>query len=60
MRIEPVSRSKARPSTQSLTFGDFVAGVYDAFGKRRAKRIVHVALAKHLIEFRGTERIVIS
>jgi hypothetical protein len=59
MKIEPISFGKVRSKTQPLTFGDFVAGVYQTCGKRRAKNIVHLAVAMHLIEFRGPERIVI-
>ena len=59
MKNEPMSHSKVRPKTQPLTFGDFVAGVYDTFGKRRAKAVVHFAVATHLVEFHSTERIVI-
>ena len=59
MKIEPISHSKVRPKTEPLTFGDVVAGVYHTCGKRRAKGIVHLAVSLHLIEFRGTERIVI-
>ena len=54
MKIEPISQMKARPKGNPLTFGDFVAGVYHTFGKRRAGKIVHLAVALHLIEFRGT------
>ncbi len=57
MKIEPISHSKVRPKTPPLTFGDFVAGVYHTFGKRRAKGVVHLAVATHLVEFRGPERI---
>jgi hypothetical protein len=59
MKIEPISHSKIHPKTQPLTFGDFVAGVYHTCGKRRAKGIVHLAVAMHLVEFCGPERIVI-
>ena len=57
MKIEPISHSKVRPKTQPLTFGDVVAGVYQHCGKRRAKGVVHLACALHLIEFHGTNRI---
>ena len=48
------------PSKSSLTFGDFVAGVYHTWGKRRAKGIIDLAIKVHVIEFRGTERFVVS
>jgi len=43
-----------------LTFGDFVAGVYHAWGERQAIGIVRLAIEVHVIEFRGTERFIIS
>ena len=42
-----------------LTFGEFVAGVYQTWGKRKAKGIVQLALEVQLIEFRGPQRFVI-
>ena len=58
MKNEPISNSPVRPKPQPSTFGDFVAGVYHTYGKRRAKGIIHFAVATHLVEFRGPERIV--
>jgi hypothetical protein len=51
---------KTHPKQRPLTFGDFVAGVYLAWGKRRAKGIVKLAVKTHIIVFRGTERFVIA
>ena len=51
---------KGNPRKKPLTFGDFVAGVYHTWGKRKGKGIVQLALKAHVIEFRGTERFVIS
>jgi hypothetical protein len=51
MKTEPISHSKVRPKTKPLTLGDFVAGVYDTFGKRRAKGVVHLAVATHWLSF---------
>jgi len=48
--------SKKKP----LTFGDFVAGSYRAWGKRRAGGIIRLALKSHLVEFRGQQRYEIS
>jgi hypothetical protein len=55
-----ISPMKGHPGKRALTFGDFVAGVYRAWGKRRAKGIVQLAIKAHVIEFRGTERFVVS
>jgi len=52
------SQMKARK--RPLTFGDFVAGACRTWGERRAIGIVQLALKAHVIEFRGTERFVIS
>lgn len=43
-----------------LTFGDFVAGVYHAWGKRKAIGVVQLAVKAHIVEFRGVERFRIS
>jgi hypothetical protein len=43
-----------------LMFGDFVAGAYRAWGRRRAKGYVWLAVNAGLVEFLGPERIVIS
>jgi hypothetical protein len=51
---------KAQPLKQPLTFGDFVAGVYHAWGRRRATGIIDLAIKVHMIEFRGPERFVVS
>jgi len=48
--------SKKKP----LTFGDFVAASYRAWGKRRAGGIIRLAVKAHLIEFRGQQRFEIS
>jgi hypothetical protein len=54
------SQMKATPRKRPLTFGDFVAGVYHTWGRRRARGIVQLALKAHVIEFRGAERFVFS
>ncbi len=45
---------------RSVTFGEFVAHAYDAWGKRKAAGLVWLAIQAHLIEFRGRQRFVIS
>jgi hypothetical protein len=51
--------TKAFPGKRPLTFGEFVAGGYSAWGKRRAMGIIRLAVKSHMIEFRGQQRIVI-
>jgi hypothetical protein len=51
---------KKHPKNKPLTFGDFIADVYQLWGKRRAKGIVKLAVNMRLIEFRGTKWFVIS
>ena len=60
MKVEQILQRKAQPRKEALTFGDFVAVVYDTWGKRRAKAIIQLAVNAQVIEFRGTERFVIS
>jgi hypothetical protein len=43
-----------------LMFSDFIAGAYRAWGRRRAKGLVWLAVNARLVEFRGPQRIVIS
>lgn len=43
-----------------MTFGDFVAGSYRVWGKRKANGIIRLAIKAHLIEFRGQQRFLIS
>jgi hypothetical protein len=50
----------AHSKPKLLTFGDFVEGVYHAWGERKAKGIVKLAIKMHLIEFRGGDRFVVS
>ena len=44
---------------KSLTFGEFIAGIYDVCGKRKATGIVRLAIKARLIEFRGQQRFTI-
>ena len=39
-----------------LKFGDFVAGAYRAWGGRRAKGLLRLAIHTGLVQFRGRER----
>jgi hypothetical protein len=41
---------------KSLTFGEFIAGVYDVCGKRKARGIVRLAVKAHWVAFRGQAR----
>ena len=47
-------------SKKPLTLGEFVAGVYEAWGNRKARGIVRLAIKARLIEFRGKHRFMIS
>jgi CO dehydrogenase/acetyl-CoA synthase delta subunit len=50
---------KANQAKKALTFGEFIMAVYDAWGKRRARGIVWLAINARLLEFRGHDRFVI-
>jgi hypothetical protein len=60
MKVDQISQMKVRAKGKPLTFGEFVEGVYRTWGKRKAKGIVQLAIEVHMIEFRGTERFVVS
>ena len=47
------------PEKKPLTFGDFIMGVYDAWGKRRARGVVWLAVNTRLVAFRGRRRFII-
>jgi len=51
---------RASPGKKPLTFGDFVAGSYRAWGKRRAEGMIRLAVKSRLVEFCGDERFMIS
>jgi hypothetical protein len=60
MKVDQILQRKDHPRNKPLTFGDFVAGVYHTWGKRRANGIIQLALEAHVIKFLGDERFVIS
>jgi hypothetical protein len=51
---------KSHPMKKQLTFGDFVAGVCQAWGKSAANGIIKLPVKTHIIEFRGRQRFAIS
>ena len=51
---------KTNDTKSALTLGDFIAGAYRAWGARRAKGLVWLAVNARLVEFQGPELIVIS
>jgi hypothetical protein len=59
MKVDQNSQLKPRCKRTPLTFGEFVAGAYHTWGKRKAKGIVQLVLELQMIKFRGTERFVI-
>lgn len=50
---------KTTGNRKSLTFGDLVASAYRAWGSRRAKGLVRLAVNTHLVVFQGQQRFVI-
>ena len=44
---------KTNDRKKALTFGEFIASVYDACGKRKAIGMVRLAIETHWVEFRG-------
>jgi hypothetical protein len=47
-------------SKRVLTFGEFVAAVYSAWGKRRARSLVRLAVNARLVKFLGSQQLLIS
>ena len=45
---------------RALTFGEFVAAIYAAWGKRMGPGVVRLAVNARLVEFRGRKRFMIS
>jgi hypothetical protein len=45
---------------KALTFGEFVAGIYAACGRKKASGIVRLAVKARWVEFRGHDRFLIS
>jgi hypothetical protein len=51
---------KTNDAKRAMTFGDFIDGAYRAWGTRRAKGLVCLAVNARLVEFQGPLRLVIS
>jgi hypothetical protein len=51
---------KTNDTDRLVTLGDFIAGAYRAWGTRRAKGLVCLAVNARLVEFRGPQRLVFS
>jgi len=50
---------KTNHKKKTLTFGEFITGIYDASGRQKAGRIVLLAVKAHWIEFCGHDRLMI-
>jgi len=51
---------KTNSRKRALTFGEFIAVVYDACGKRRARGMVQLAIKARLVAFPRRQRFVIE
>jgi hypothetical protein len=51
---------KTNGQNKPVTFGDFIAATYQAWGPHRAKGFVRLAVNSHLVVFRGRQRLVIT
>jgi hypothetical protein len=51
---------KINHKQKTLTLGEFIASVYDAHDKYKARGIVRLVIKAHLVEFCGQQRSVIS
>ena len=52
-------KTRTNGKEQALTFGDFIAAACRAWGTRRAKELVRLAVNARLVEFRGRQLFVI-
>jgi hypothetical protein len=43
-----------------MTFGEFIARTFKAFGRHQARAIVLHAVNAHLLQFRGQQRFLVS
>jgi hypothetical protein len=51
---------KASSKKRVLMFGDFIVAAYRAWGRRRAKGLVWLAVNARLVEFQGRQRFEIT
>jgi len=51
---------KTNGKKRALAFGDLIAATYRAWGARRAKGLMRLAVNAHLLVFRGRQRLVIQ
>jgi hypothetical protein len=51
---------KTQQRNKTLTFGEFIANVYNICGRQKAKEIVQRAVNANWVEFRGKQRFMIS
>jgi hypothetical protein len=47
---------KTNRRKKPLTFGEFISAAHDAWGNRRARGIVWLAVNARLVKFRGPQR----
>ena len=57
VQFTPMKTSLGR---KPMTFGEFIARVYDDCGERKASGLVRFALKAHLVEFRRPHRLVLA
>jgi hypothetical protein len=51
---------KLKSKYKTMTFGDFVVGVYHTWGARKANGVIKLAIKMHVIKFCGAEVLVIA
>lgn len=54
-----IQAMKTNRREKALTFGEFIASVYDVCGRRKAKGIVRLIVKARWVEFCGQQRYVI-
>ena len=58
--LKEAMTTKINGKNKAVKFGDFIAAAYRAWGWRRAKGFVALAVNAHLVSFPGRQRLVIT
>jgi hypothetical protein len=51
---------KTTQTKKSLTFGEYIAGVYEAVGRRKAKRMIRLAVNRRQVGFLSSLHYVVA
>jgi hypothetical protein len=55
-----IMNAKQEQEKRALTFGEFIMAMNDGLGKRRAQRLIRMAVNTRMVEFRTPRRFVVT